>query len=353
MLRLKSLFFFLFLALASNHCKEPYQLDTSGQNGLLVVDGSIGDLKGPYVLTLGFTNNRNLPTLLPTPVLGATVSLTDDQGTSEYYIEVGNGTYQLNGTILQGNPGRSYNLYITLADGKNYYSNTELMPSVSKPIDSAHFNVSTIKVITNAVPIENWYVNVLLNTTFQENNIGYFRWSVAEVYFVATTCPPGAISCPQNCYVYSPYSFYNLNVIDRADYSGNSIQNIQLINRGVDYSFDTRHYFNITQFGMNSSAFNYWKAVQQLTTNVGTIFQSPPYTIRGNMHCVQNPNEIVLGYFEASTQKLTRKYIDRGSIPTFIQSCTYSSPDYLSGFDYCTACLILSGSTYTQPDWFW
>jgi hypothetical protein len=344
-----NLIVFSFMTAIFSHCKEPYQFDTSSQASLLVVDGNISDQPGPYLLNLATTTSAQTP---PSPVLGAAAVVTDNLGNSEHYVEVGNGVYQLNGTTIQGVPGRYYTLNITLANGKNYYSNKELMPAYTKPVDSVYFSVITQNTVTNNVEIANWFVDVLLNTTFQKN-VGYFRWTVNEVYYVATTCAPGEPFCPQNCYVYQPTSTYKLNVIDLASYSGKSIQNILLINRGVDFSFDTRHYFNVTQFGMNSSVYNYWKAVEQLTTNVGTIFQTPPYTIRGNMQSSESNNEIVLGYFEASTQHLTRKYIDRGNIPTFIQSCQYGATDFLPGFNFCTHCLILPGSTYTQPSWFW
>jgi hypothetical protein len=104
---------------------------------------------------------------------------------------------------------------------------------------------------------------------------------------------------------------------------------------------------------MNSAAYNYWKAIKQLTTNVGSVFQAPPYTIRGNIGNVNNPRELVVGYFEVSGQDLIRKNIDRGNIPTSIQSCDLFSVDYNINFSYCHNCLIIAGSTITEPNWFW
>jgi hypothetical protein len=349
--RIINLFFFLFLASVHSKCKEPYQFDTSDQEGVLVVDGSISDMPGPYVLNLGTTTDAQN---LPSAVIGAKAYITDDHGNSENYFEVGNGMYQLTGNVIQGIPGRSYTLHITLTNGKTYQSTAELMPTYLKPLDSLFFKVVDETTITNGVTIENWYVNLYLNTTFQQSGTEYFRWTVAEVYFVATTCPdspPRAFGCPDVCYVYQPNTLYNLNVINRAGYSQNSINDILLISRGVDYSFDTRHYFNVTQFSMNASAYNYWKAVQQLITDIGTIFQTPPYTIKGNVSNINNANEVVVGYFEASGQKVIRRYIDRGSIPATIQSCSTSSDGFVPNTPFCQDCLILPGSTITQPAW--
>ena len=344
--------YIILLLILIIQCKDEYDFNTVNRAGLLVIDGSISDLPGPYFLNLGLTVSAHRR---PDPVLNASILITDELGNAESYFSLGNGKYQLNGTSVIGRPGGSYTVSISLSDGRVYRSLTETIPTNSKPADSLYFSVDESKVISSAgIEVNNWNVNVYLSTKFGSDNLGYFRWSVDEVYSLFPTCWPGAISCPPICYIYQPISVYNLFVVDRRNYSGNSIKNIHLEARNVDYSFATRHYFNVVMHSMNSSTYSYWKKVQQLTTNRGSIFDSPPYTIAGNIKNINDTKEIVLGYFEASGQKMTRLFVDRGYIPTFVQTCFPNLPqDFIPNTNFCSDCTGLAGASIQEPYWFW
>jgi len=342
----------LMLIAALVQCKEPFEFDTVNRPDLLVVSGYISDQPGPYPLFLGVTVGAERT--YPTPVLNAVAYLTDGDGNTETYVETGNGNYQLVGSKIGGVQGGSYRLNISLKDGRTYQSTVEVMPTISKAIDDVKIGVIKVKVLGyEGTQVDRYQVNVTLNTTFQPPNHGYYRWAVNEVYSLFPTCVPGSISCPQICYIYTPYSLYQLNVVDRSNYASSDIKGIQLLNHDVDFSFSSRHYFNVTQFGMNTSCFEYWRRVQQLVLRRGSIFDTPPATIRGNISNVADPNEIVLGYFEASTMQVTRRFIDRGEIPLHIPSCFYFDPDYTSSLPYCQYCMNLAGAQPVPPSWFW
>jgi hypothetical protein len=342
---------FVILFLLNGQCKDAYQFETVGMDGLLVVDGEISDLPGPYFLSLGLTNNAQVR---PDPVIGAFVSITDHLGNTENYIDLGGGKYQLSGTIVSGVPGGSYTLKITLPNGHYYESSQETIPTNTKLNDSAYFEVVNEETLSSeGQTVNNWRVNVFLNSSFGTATSGYFRWSVEEIYSLFPTCPPGAIECPPICYIHQPTSYYNLKVIDRKAFSGSYINGIKLEGRDVDYTFATRHYFNVYQHSMNTGAYNYWSKVQQLVSKRGSIFDAPPYTIAGNVHNQNNRNEMVLGYFEASGNKITRLFIDRGYIHTFVQTCFMYLPDYIPNTYFCWDCTQIEGSSIVEPDWFW
>ena len=345
----------LMLLVALGQCKEAYEFDTFDQPDLLVVSGYVSDQPGPYPLFLGTTIGAKKT--YPKPVLDAVAYLTDGDGNSESYESIGNGNYQLLGNKITGQPGGSYRLHITLADGRTYQSTLEVMPTSSKASDVVNVGVIQVKVLGfEDVPIDRWQINVNMTTTFQPPNNGYYRWSVEEVYMLVPTCFPGAFSCPDICYITAPYSPYQLNVVDRSNYSSPTIQGIQLLNHDVDYTFSSRHYFNVTQYGMNASCFGYWQRVKELVLRRGSIFDAPPATIRGNVSNVADPNEIVLGYFEASQVQVTRKFIDRGEIPSplHVPTCFYYDPDYyLYKPHYCSYCLNIEGAKKEPPSWFW
>lgn len=342
---------FITLFLLNQQCRDAYQFNTVAEDGLLVVDGEINDLPGPYTLSLGLTNNANVR---PDPLAGAFIAVTDHLGKTENYVDMGGGKYQLQGNIVSGVAGGSYTLKITLPNGHYYESSKETIPTSPKLNDSTYFEVvNEATQSSEGETVNNWRVNVFLNTSFESAAAGYYRWSVEEVYSLFPTCPPGAISCPPICYIHQPISYYNLKVIDRKSFAGSYLKGIKLEGRDVDYSFATRHYFNVYQHSMNTGAYNYWSKVQQLVSKRGSIFDAPPYTIAGNIHNPNNPSEMVLGYFEASGSKITRLFIDRGYIHTFVQTCFMYLPDYIPNTYFCWDCTQIEGSSITEPDWFW
>ena len=116
-------------------------------------------------------------------------------------------------------------------DGRKFDSNPEKIPSIAKPQDSASFKVLNEKEITdNGVEVSYWKVNIILSTSLPKNdNGGFYRWSVSEVWNIFPTCPPNAIECPRICYIYEPTSLYNLLVVKSSDYSNGALNNYLLM----------------------------------------------------------------------------------------------------------------------------
>jgi hypothetical protein len=123
------------LMLAS--CEDVIDLDTVTGPTQLVVDGWITDQPGPQTIKLtwsaGYFNNTT-----PQPVLGATVTVTDDKGKIyEFEDLVGNGQYSWGKTNADtlGQTGRRYALKIT-HESEVYTANTEIkrVPAVDSVV---------------------------------------------------------------------------------------------------------------------------------------------------------------------------------------------------------------------------
>lgn len=347
----RNLLLFLSLLLFNN-CKDPYDFNLQGVTSSLVVNGIISDLSGPQYIKLGTTSS---PKQSPSPLLGALVNVTDENGNQENLKDLGNGKYQLDQTKVKGRKAGTYLLDIQLPDGRHYKSSAETMASPQAK-DSAYFTIVTEKIVsTEGILINNDNVKVYLNTNLPpESEPGYLRWAIEEVYCIIPSCSPQAIACPAFCYIFQEVSKFNLELIKTTDFqSAISLKDILLQTRGIDYTFMVRHFFNISQYSMNPNTYDYWKKVQLLTSRTGSIFDSPPAIVQGNIHNLNDPSEPVYGYFEASAQKLTRLYVDKGYIKTDITSCAWDfripAGNYYS---YCLNCNAIKGSTNARPDWF-
>jgi len=133
-----------------------------GESVRLNVDGGIHAGPGPYTLNLGITNAPDRPA---DPLTNAVVTITDDKGLQEPYVEVGKGRYQLNGTTVQGTPGVGYVLDIRLPNGKVYHSTTEIMPDFPLAVDSPYWKIMNEKVVSSeGIVINNILMEVFLTS---------------------------------------------------------------------------------------------------------------------------------------------------------------------------------------------
>ncbi|MEO8720751.1 MAG: DUF4249 family protein, partial [Ginsengibacter sp.] len=71
----------------------------------------------------------------------------------------------------------------------------------------------------------------------------------------------------------------------------------------------------VTQYALDSAGYNYWNAMKGNTENVGSIFDPQPNQTIGNVHCVSDSLERVIGYIGAGTISQSRLFISNGEMP--------------------------------------
>jgi len=65
----------------------------------------------------------------------------------------------------------------------------------------------------------------------------------------------------------------------------------------------------VRQYGLTEDAYNYWNLIEKTSGNVGTLFDLQPTQLIGNIHCLTNPSEPVIGYLSASSVTQQRLFI--------------------------------------------
>lgn len=71
----------------------------------------------------------------------------------------------------------------------------------------------------------------------------------------------------------------------------------------------------VQQRALDEDAYNYWKALQRTTENVGGLFDPLPSEVTGNVFNVSNKSESVLGYFAGGEIQEKRLFIGREQLP--------------------------------------
>lgn len=343
-------FCFLFLL----GCLSQIDLGIKQVSGRLVVSGQFSTISDQNFVELGRTAGTSH---LPDPVEGASVWLLDEGGnTYEWTEEPGRpGFFTL--ANMSAIPGDTYSIRVILPGGATYLSEGETVPEANASGEVYYTIEENEFVDLEGIVTTQHFVNVHTDAAFPETGETLFvRWSVQESYVLRPTDFPDPFGhVPPPCYIIQAADPQRIVLANSDALSGTSIGTLLLSSRLVDRSFHDKHFFTTYQTSLTEQAYNYWEKVDIVSNQVGSIFDTPPAEINGNIHNGDNADETVLGYFQAVNQSFTRLSLVPGDIPFTIsfQSCLYSElRDSDSYASECLNCLSLRNSSHTRPPWF-
>ncbi len=269
---------------------------------LLVVQGLITDqqetdtIKLSKSLPFGHVNEA-------TPVSGSIVSISDNMGNSFGLKEIKNGTYITDVTSFRGIPGRYYTLHInTNSDNLNYESLPVEMKGVP-PIDSLYYD----KIVVEQ-PYENFKgidaCQIYLNTYDPSDNCKYFRWDYSETWELRLL-----FDVPnQTCWISDKSHAINIKSTVAFNEARINRLPVNYITNATD-RLKTKYSIVVNQYSLNEDEFNYWEKIQDVAIQVGGLYDIIPSSIPGNIHCIENPEKVVLGYFSVSAKSSKRIFI--------------------------------------------
>lgn len=343
-------FCFLFLL----GCLSQIDLGIGPIAGRLVVSGQVSTIGDQNFVELGRTAGTSR---LPDTIEGASVWLLDEAGnTHEWSEEPGRpGFFTL--PDMNAIPGETYYIRVVLPEGGTYLSEGEKVPEANASGEVYYTIEESEFVDLEGIVTIQHFVNVHTDAIFPETGENVFvRWSVQESYVLRPTDFPDPFGhVPPPCYIIQAADPQRIVLANNNALSGTSIGTLLLSSRLVDRSFHDKHFFTTYQTSLTEQAYDYWEKVDIVSNQVGSIFDTPPAEVSGNIYNGDDPDETVLGYFQAVNQSFTRLSLVPGDIPFTIsfQSCQYSelrSPD--SYASECLNCLSLRNSSHTRPPWF-
>lgn len=310
----------IFLLLFLNSCISQFIPQTNETKELLVVEGLITDQPGVNTIKL----SRSLPLgrkSIANPVKGSLVTLTDDLGNTFNFIEKGTGTYVSDPSKFQGIIGRFYTLHISTKTSFNNYS-FESYPMEMKPvppIDSVYYEKVSIpndEMISRVLE----GCQIYLNTHDAENKCRFYRWEYAETWKIIL---PYVV--PNNiCWVSDNSS--TINIKNTSVFAEDKVNRYPLnyISNATD-RLKEKYSILVNQYSLNEDEYLYWEKLQNLSEQVGGLYDMIPSAIPSNIYCLDDPNEKVLGYFSVSASTSKRIFIKdyfRGLIdPYSIGAC--------------------------------
>ena len=289
-------------------CVEPYRPDViQAPNNYLVVDGFINS-KGPTNIRLSRTVNLD-GAAIPPGETKARVLIEEEGGPQFGLIEGRDGNYA--SAQLQLNPSRRYRLRIRTSDNKEYAS-AYVANKTTPPVDSVSWKA------------ENGALQVYVSTHDPAQQTRYYRWTFDETWEYTTP-------------YYSNFEFKNNQLLDRRDninrcWRGSNSSAIWItstakLSQDVVSEFPLiklassslkikfKYSILVKQYAQTKEAYEYAETLRKNTENIGTLFDPLPTQLTGNIQCISDPGEPVIGFVSVSSVQEKRIFIKRDQLP--------------------------------------
>lgn len=360
---LRLLLLFANSVLLFANCVREINFSSDGADlDILVVDGRFTNLDEPQLLRLTRPGNYGKQRFLP--VRGAIITLSDDLGNQWKYDEVTHPDtahyYFLN--QVKGSPGRSYTLEILLADGTRYSTLPQQMPDIV-PLDTFSVGGKTEQIVrANGLLTEEKYAILDIQTTVPDSNKNkYLRWDAHSVHLFSEIekiynpfAPP-----QKQCFFTVFFNGQNITIADLGRLQSGSVLRREIAKKKIDQTFEWRIFFNVYQYNMTTEGFHYWRKIQSLISQNGTILDTPPAPVPGNVYLNGDPQQPTQGFFEVCAADVKRISIVNGELgPEYSYYPAYCAYDWISGkwppvnHLECDDCLLLTGASLSKP-WYW
>lgn len=314
------------MILLFSNCVQEFDPPAQGYQNLLVVDAFLSDSEDPFEVRL----SRSFPidTLAFIPEAGAVVSLFNDSGEIFNLVESdATGVYVFNGNI-NAQVGRSYTLQIQTRNGNQYASSSVTM------IETPDIDSVTFKLEERPTAGLNG-VQIYVNTHDPNNTTWYYRWDWDEAWEFRMPYNSYLIWEDQQiktrdeqisrCWKFGRSTSIDISTSkilteDRISNYPLTYVSTETDRLGIKYSI------RVKQFALSEKSYNFWKEMQRVSENLGTLFDPQPSIIRGNIKNIEDESEVVLGYFQTATVSEQRIFIRRTEIhntriPNYFSNC--------------------------------
>ena len=301
---------FLVMVILLLQCKQPYVSPyVSPATGYLVIEGYISG-NSPTTFNLSRTIKLSADTTNPLES-GASVQVEGNDNSVYPLTWQGGGRYSAG--LLALNATVNYRLRIHTQSGGDYLS--DYVPyKVTPAIDSINWTE------------DNSGITIYANTHNDAGTTRYYQWNYDETweyragetsyYEVGPNANPiTIIARPPADQVYRcwrNYSSSNILIGSSAKLAKDEIY-LQPLNRiaGNSEQISVLYSTLVRQYALTEDGYNFLNLMKKNTESLGSIFDAQPSQLKGNIHCLSNPKEPVIGFVSAGTVQQQRIFISR------------------------------------------
>jgi hypothetical protein len=333
--------------------KLEYDLIKNGSDGI-VIDGSISNVDRPYVVEIKRTIPLGDLQKLYRPITGAEVAIFEDTGRSVRLTETQPGVYTSTNSNVIGQVGRSYWVNVKLVTGQVFQSIPDTIVR-SPALDRIR---KVYREVVDSDGKKQFYFDVFAKPKFERDAIKRLMWTFVGTHKVVTdpSCinvtrsgcnfNPAVAKCnfipicsglvnvggtsinppinPPRFERQSPctcctcwYKTFNDEIIlsNLLTFSG---EEVLVKSVPIDrYVFFSKLHVQVTQRGLSTQTFNFWRSIVSQKKGVKDLFQPAVGKVRGNLEQLSGNPVSVFGMFSAVSEQNASFYILQDDVPNF------------------------------------
>jgi hypothetical protein len=365
---MRKIFIYLFILFAaSTACKEKFVLPGgSPRTGFLVIDGVINSGQGPTTLRLTRTLGL-VDSVAFSNEFDANVRVEGDDNSTHPLNELQDGVYHHPQLSLNGSV--KYRLHINTRDGREYIS--DYSPVLrTPPVDSISWERPEEGVL------------IYINTHDPQNKTLYYRWEYEETWQFHSAFasnlqykklsngdpydvePRDPVESQRMYTCWQSEKSTSLLIGSSARLSRDTIHLPLLLVPQGSWKISAMYSILVRQYATSRAGYEFLQRMKKNTEQVGSLFDAQPSELTGNVRCVGDPSEPVIGFIDVADAQEKRIFIRRGEVSpwNYRQSCLEENianhPDTLVVFSYLipttVAATSMRGDTIrifvSQPD---
>jgi len=309
-------------------CVEPFDPpEISNPEEILIIEGTLDAPEGEAKVILSRIRNLSSTAAdtLGARVSGADVRITVD-GNAYTLTESETGIYTGLLPVQYGSfAGLTVNVF-----GKIYESDIVTLQPVPD-IDSITFEADENAVRIEVTTGDPTAVNRYYQWTYVETAEYRTQFS-SDYYFDGNEVQQRMNEQQFYCWKTTPSS--NILVATTEGLAENLIFKYPVVRLPANsWKKERKYSILLNQFSISEEAYIFLNELENNTENVGSLFDPQPGRIVGNVRCVTNPEEYVLGLFSARDKKSQRFFLDSRELPDYpsvLPVCSLQSFDTLS-----------------------
>ena len=362
----------LFAIAVATGCRQSYEPPVIAHPpGYLVVEGFVCNDGQDSTF---FNISRTVPlsdTSLFTPVTDATVTLEDSTGRVYPLAQTLKGAY-----FFPPYPFSNTTKYrLHFHEGKDEYASDYFPLVANPPIDSITWERSNDPLHLG--------VTISATTHDPQNNTHYYRWSCEETWKFHVKYEANityvnnrvqALTINNMYFCWQSDNSHGIVLASSTQLSQDVIYKTPLVLIPLNsQKLQIKYSVLVKQYALTKEAYNWWQVLQKNTEQIGSIFGVQPSANKGNIHCLTDTSQQVIGFAGGGNIRRQRIFIDNdqvqpwlydddcikvtigpGEIPLYLNSgyLLYESaaPSYNASHNYCVDCRLTG--TNIQPS-FW
>ncbi|MDN5203893.1 DUF4249 domain-containing protein [Fulvivirgaceae bacterium BMA10] len=309
-------------------CVEEFKLPRGSYQNVLVVDAMITDDGQPQVIKLSRTHRLDTNRIIVES--GAEVSIIDNEENGYQFLELEPGQYFSNINNFVPKAGQTYMLQIRTTDG-GFYQSAPVLMRTTPEIESINYALDSRP--TNEPGVFQGGLQISVNTDDPDGKTANYLWKWEDVWEIHSAFDSQleydaetdtlfrreemVFKCWKNS------KSREILLATSSNLSSTKIVDFPL--KFVPFNepiLRIKYSILVKQFSLSEESFTFWEHLKSTNETVGSLFDAQPFSVTGNIKNVNDPNEPVLGYFDAAELKQKRIFIPRSDLPedVFIRS---------------------------------